>query len=459
MREVNRCFITAIVLSTLILAFPVGLSAQDASVTNQELVEQVTTAFVEGELDAIDTIVSPDFVLHDPLTGDIEGPDALKAFYSDWRTAMPNVFCPIEKMIVEGDRVAVLLPTWGTFSGPMFDIEPNGNEIYTTFINIWRVEDGQLVEAWYSYDTLDLMQQLNAPTAVSDLTAQEQANIAAHDRLAEEIYNDGNVDAIPDLFDPAYTSYLPGNLVLSGFPGVETFVDVSLTAFPDLHWVVIDREVSGDTVSAFITGYGTFEGEYLGIPPNGNRIQWPMHVTWRFTDEGKAIETRVFYDNEAFMQQLGALPVPELNIDPTVTSDTAELLFASWNEQNGEPPQFPNMTEDYISPGWMLRLGGNPNLVSMYGHAGWNAWASFFFAAYPDFAVTIDDLVVEDDLAVVRYTVTGTHTGEYPGVETLGNSIEVGGTNILRIVDGQNTEIWQSFDMLLLMQQMGAIEG
>jgi len=40
---------------------------------------------------------------------------------------------------------------------------------------------------------------------------------------------------------------------------------------------------------------------------------------------------------------------------------------------------------------------------------------SEFYSAFPDLHFTIDDMVVEGDKVAVRFTLTGTHKGEFMG--------------------------------------------
>ena len=85
------------------------------------------------------------------------------------------------------------------------------------------------------------------------------------------------------------------------------------------------------------------------------------------------------------------------------------------------------------------------------------ASAAAVFAAFPDLALTADDVIVEGDMAVKRWTVHGTHTGDWMGIPATGNKIVTTGTNIFRIVNGKIAECWAQSDALGLMQQLGVI--
>jgi steroid delta-isomerase-like uncharacterized protein len=83
--------------------------------------------------------------------------------------------------------------------------------------------------------------------------------------------------------------------------------------------------------------------------------------------------------------------------------------------------------------------------------------AAAVFAAFPDFRLTADAVIVEGDIAVKRWTAHGTHTGDWMGIPATGKAVVTTGNNILRIVNGKIAECWAQSDALGLMQQLGVI--
>src|SRR5215210_4846874 len=82
----------------------------------------------------------------------------------------------------------------------------------------------------------------------------------------------------------------------------------------------------------------------------------------------------------------------------------------------------------------------------------------YFHSAVPDLTYTVEDQVVEGDKVVSRYTVSGTHQGEFFGVAGTGKRIEMTGINIDRFDEsGKLVEEWPEYDLLGATQQMGAI--
>jgi len=80
------------------------------------------------------------------------------------------------------------------------------------------------------------------------------------------------------------------------------------------------------------------------------------------------------------------------------------------------------------------------------------------FTAFPDYSGEAGRVIAEDDVVAVQYTVEGTHTGEYQGVEPTGHTVEWSGLAMYRIEDGEIAEIWIEEDRLGLLQQLEVIE-
>lgn len=78
------------------------------------------------------------------------------------------------------------------------------------------------------------------------------------------------------------------------------------------------------------------------------------------------------------------------------------------------------------------------------------------FNAFPDRQQTIHDWIVADDKVVTRWTVQGTHQGDYAGIAPTGKQVKFTGMDIFRLVDGKIVEVWAEVDMLGLMHQLEA---
>jgi predicted SnoaL-like aldol condensation-catalyzing enzyme len=80
-------------------------------------------------------------------------------------------------------------------------------------------------------------------------------------------------------------------------------------------------------------------------------------------------------------------------------------------------------------------------------------------AAFPDIAPTLGPILAGGDLVAVRVEAHGTHTGAPfpPGIPASGTSVTWKEVHIFRCADGRIAEHWGVFDMLGILQQLGAV--
>lgn len=77
--------------------------------------------------------------------------------------------------------------------------------------------------------------------------------------------------------------------------------------------------------------------------------------------------------------------------------------------------------------------------------------------AFPDRHTSIDELLADGDKVIKRFTFRGTQSGEWNGIPATGKQVTLQGIDILRIENGQITEIWWGYDALGVLQQLGVI--
>ncbi len=99
----------------------------------------------------------------------------------------------------------------------------------------------------------------------------------------------------------------------------------------------------------------------------------------------------------------------------------------------------------------------DPNRPKVTDIESYKVWVVESRTAFPDFHVEIHDMITEGDKVASRWTLTGTHKGNFWGVPPTSVHVTVTGMNIHRLVHGEIDEAWWSYDMLGLMQQLGVI--
>jgi len=80
-----------------------------------------------------------------------------------------------------------------------------------------------------------------------------------------------------------------------------------------------------------------------------------------------------------------------------------------------------------------------------------------FRAAIPDLRAEIEELLVVNDRAVVRYTFTGHFSGSFKDLKGDGREVSFRAVDIYRVRNGQISDNWHLEDNLSLMQQLGVV--
>ncbi len=145
------------------------------------------TRFIEGfnndDWGAVREVLTEDYVFHHPLGGTVQaGPEGMVSTWAGFKQLSPDSWHPIPVMIADRDYVAVLLPTYGTFTGAgEKSPPPTGGPIAYGMVNIVRLEDGKIAETWFGMDPLIEMQQMGVMSRepTRNLSQAAMANFVA----------------------------------------------------------------------------------------------------------------------------------------------------------------------------------------------------------------------------------------------------------------------------------------
>jgi ketosteroid isomerase-like protein len=130
--------------------------------------KRIARAYFEAgnrdDLDAWDTLCSPDMRLELGFAPPIEGLAGVKGFTAGMHAAFSPFFLRVERLLAEGDEAAAWWTTGGTHTGtlmsPAGPIPPTGREMAMTGVSYVRVEGGKIVEERVLADLMGAMQQL-----------------------------------------------------------------------------------------------------------------------------------------------------------------------------------------------------------------------------------------------------------------------------------------------------------
>jgi predicted ester cyclase len=148
--------------------------AADSLEENKELVRRLyEEGFNKGDLDAVDELVSPDVVTHNPIILDApSGSDSIRGGIEMIRSAFPDFHVEVVELIAEGDRVASFLRMSGTNTGDYRRGGATGRSGAMRAFFIWRIEDRKLAESWGLADRFGFLQELGIVPSDDELAAR-----------------------------------------------------------------------------------------------------------------------------------------------------------------------------------------------------------------------------------------------------------------------------------------------
>jgi steroid delta-isomerase-like uncharacterized protein len=134
---------------------------------------------------------------------------------------------------------------------------------------------------------------------------------AASLRRFFELISSGNIDGFLDMLADDFVEHeeLPPGMP-PGREGTRQLFEMLLAAFPDMKWDPEDILVDGDKAVARVRFTGTNDGEFIGKPATGRRVNVQVVDIVRFGEDGLAKEHWGVFDMMGLMMQLGAIPGP-----------------------------------------------------------------------------------------------------------------------------------------------------
>ena len=127
----------------------------------KEVVEELFRRQLEADDTVLDELVATDLVNH---AAGPQGRDGLKTILRTIEADLGPTELEQHHLIGEGDLVVHHVTMHGTHRAStmplLADVQVTGRSAAWTFIHIWRVADGMLVEHWACRDDLGLLEQL-----------------------------------------------------------------------------------------------------------------------------------------------------------------------------------------------------------------------------------------------------------------------------------------------------------
>lgn len=295
------------------------------------------------------------------------------------------------------------------------------------------------------------------------VSSTEERNKVVFEWFLDVVWNQGDGAALPEFMSSnvlVHGDSLAGG-ELAGMPAFGMFAMGIATAFPDVHFTTDDIIAQEDKVAVRITFAATHGGPFLELPASGSPVAGRDLIIFRFA-EGKIEEAWLQLDGLGVMVQMGLIPAmgttdflwgppsPATGASGTteenVSIATRDLLEV-WNGGN-----FP-LIDEIIDEDFV----GSYDTMTLAGPEAYEQFVSESLITYPDYHITIEDVVAVGDLVFLRTTISATHLGPLGPIPATGMPWAEDAIVLYRIANGKIVEAWHLVDMLSVLMQIGIV--
>jgi steroid delta-isomerase-like uncharacterized protein len=161
-----------------------------------------------------------------------------------------------------------------------------------------------------------------------------EENKAIFRRYVEEVPNRGNLEVADEIFGRYLAHQSDGSTLERGPEDVKRFTEEYRSAFPDWHISIDEQIAEGDKVVNRVTLRGTHQRQFRDMAPTGKEVEIKAVTIFRFSPEGKVVETWDYFDQLRLMRQ----------------SIAQELRVARSIQEASLPKEVPTLEGWVISP-------------------------------------------------------------------------------------------------------------
>lgn len=131
-----------------------------------------------------------------------------------------------------------------------------------------------------------------------------------------------------------------------------------------------------------------------------------------------------------------------------IRTQVESMFNEGWNKGNV------SVFEETIADTVLFHYAGSPRRLSLEQMSDivlrWRE-------AFPDLRMVIQELLIQEDLAAARMTLSGTHEGPWAGADPTGKEVSMSLMMFFRFEDDKMVELWESDDQLGFRQQLGIL--
>lgn len=138
-----------------------------------------------------------------------------------------------------------------------------------------------------------------------------------------------------------------------------------------------------------------------------------------------------------------------MGVDPATV--VGRYIAECWNHGRID------LVDELVAPDFVDHLPFDDDLPE--GNQGLKAAIRLVRMAFGDLHLLVEDMIAEDDRVVIRFRLEGTHNGRLAGRLASLKRVMITGMAIYRVENFQIADQWCMFDLIGLMQQIGADEA
>jgi len=153
-----RSLLTALLFTTLLTKGNLTMAQDQIQQNKQLLADFADAVFVKKDFTKLPQFMQQTYIQHNPLVP--QGLSGFQHFFADWFKAVPDWHYELEKLVAEGDTVWAYGVYSGNQQGEWLGIPATGKQYRIYAVDIFRIENGKLVEHWDVLDTYGLFKQL-----------------------------------------------------------------------------------------------------------------------------------------------------------------------------------------------------------------------------------------------------------------------------------------------------------
>ena len=127
---------------------------------HKQIARRFIAAFAAGDTAALAEIVAKDMVDHCPAPGSRPGLQGLLDAVAMFRAGFPDIHISVERVVAEGDSVAVFGTIAGTNTGALMGAPATGKPARFPYMDMYRIANGRIVETWHVEDIAGMLGQL-----------------------------------------------------------------------------------------------------------------------------------------------------------------------------------------------------------------------------------------------------------------------------------------------------------